>query len=219
MNMNETLRKFSIFIGFGLLFVSMFWSQSGFNFDLVGDGGGTSFAVFIGWFLAISVTVVQFVFSTNFKELNASLIFFGVIAYAYSIYTNYLGISHFQGGDGNVYGAWSLALVLDGVPEPLIAWGLRQSLQGDWIGNLIKSLSSSSYSQKEPKTENSAYGRLPKKNQVPSSVTPQHVMRIPGAPQQYRTKGQNPTKAREPFGDWTEEDLPNFIHKSGRYKK
>lgn len=136
--MNPLLRKLAVVIGIGILMVSMFWSQDGFNFDLAGDSGGTSLAIFIGWFLAVSVTIIQFVFSTNFKDLNASLIFFGIIAYAYSIYTNYLGVTHFQGDSANPYGAWILALVLDGVPEPLIAWGLYESLQGDWIGNLIK---------------------------------------------------------------------------------
>lgn len=136
--MNPLLRKIAVIIGIGILFVSMFWSQDGFNFDLAGDSGGTDMAIFIGWFLAVAVTVIQFVFSTNFKDLNASLIFFGIVAYSYSIYTNYLGVTHFQGGASNPIGAWILALVLDGVPEPLIAWGLYESLQGDWIGNLIK---------------------------------------------------------------------------------
>jgi len=29
---------------------------------------------------------------------------------------------------------------MDGVPEPLIAWGLYESLSGDFIGNLMKIL-------------------------------------------------------------------------------
>ena len=136
--MNNLLRKTAVVIGLFLLGVSIFWSQDGFNFNLAGDSGGSNVALFVGWGLAISVSVVQFVFSTNYRELNASLITFGVLAYVYSIYTNYQGITHFQGETANSFGAWILGFVMDGVPEPLIAWGLRESLSGDFIGNLIK---------------------------------------------------------------------------------
>ncbi len=136
--MNYALRKFSFFIGFGLLAVSMYWSQDGFNFNVAGQSGYQNMAVLIGWFLAISVTCIQFVFSSNYKELNASLILFGVLAYAYSIYTNYQGILHFQGDAKNNIGAIVLGIVMDGIPEPLIAWSLYESLSGDWIGNIIR---------------------------------------------------------------------------------
>ena len=136
--MNNLLRKIAIIIGVFLLGVSIFWSQDGFNFDLAGDSGGTDVAIFIGWGLALSVSVVQFVFSTNYRDLNASLITFGILAYVYSIYTNYQGIVHFQGESANKVGAIILGFVMDGVPEPLIAWGLRESLAGDFIGNVIK---------------------------------------------------------------------------------
>lgn len=140
--MDNTLKKLAIAVGLALLGISMFWSQDGFNFDLAGDSGGGNVAVFVGWTLAVSVTVVQFVFSTNFNKLNASLIIFGILAYVYSIYTNAHGIMHFQGENANKFGAWILGLVMDGVPEPLIAWGLGESLTGDFVGNILKSLSS-----------------------------------------------------------------------------
>lgn len=138
--MNGKLRRMAIVVGLFLLGLSAMWSQDGFNFDLAGDSGGTNVAIIAGWGLAVSVTVVQFVFSTNYNKLNPSLITFGIIAYAYSIYTNKLGISHFQGGSANNIGAWILAFVMDGVPEPLIAWGLGESLSGDFIGNILTML-------------------------------------------------------------------------------
>ncbi len=140
--MEPSLRKLAVIVGIGLLGVSIFWSQDGFNFDLSGTSGYGNLATFIGWFLALSVTVVQFVFSTSYKELNASLKFFGILAYIYSIYTNYWGILNFQGwatGQPEFqFGGAMLAFVMDGVPEPLIAWGLYESLGGDFIGNLLK---------------------------------------------------------------------------------
>lgn len=141
--MNNWLRKLSIFIGIGLLFISIFWSQDGFNFSLAGSSGGGQFALYFGWFIAFAVCIIQFVFSTNFKELNPSLLLFGVLAYVYSIYTNYQGIIHFQGLQPSPLGAGILAVFMDAVPEPLIAWGLYESMQGDLVGNLMKWVNSS----------------------------------------------------------------------------
>lgn len=141
--MNYAIRRIAFFVGVGLLIVSMYWSQDGFNFDVAGQSGYQTAAVVIGWFLAISVTCIEFVFSSNYRELNASLIFFGILAYAYSIYTNYEGILHFQGDSPSKMGAFILGVVMDGVPEPLIAWSLHESLSGDFIGNLIKAVFSS----------------------------------------------------------------------------
>lgn len=154
--MEPILRKISVVVGFGLLVVSMFWSQDGFNFDLAGSSQYGMMAVIIGWFLALSVTVIQFVFSSGYKDLNASIIVFGVLAYAYSIYTNYWGILNFQGwveGEPFRVGAALLAFVMDGVPEPMIAWGLYESLRGDFIGNLMKAMGSTPQGSKEVRQE------------------------------------------------------------------
>jgi hypothetical protein len=137
-NMNTVLRRVAFVMGLILLLISIYWSQDGFNFNIAGDSGGTDMAIFVGYTIAVAVTVVQFVFSTNLRELNASLLVFGLIAYAYSIYTNYQGILHFQGTQPNNIMAWILGFAMDGVPEPLMAWGLRESLSGDFVGNLFK---------------------------------------------------------------------------------
>lgn len=149
--MNNALRRISFFVGVGLLALSMYWSQDGFNFNVAGQSGYETTALIIGWFLAISVTCIEFVFSSNYKELNASLIFFGILAYAYSIYTNYQGILHFQGDAQSKIGAFVLGVVIDGVPEPLIAWSLYESLSGDFVGNLIKTFASSPDRLQKPK--------------------------------------------------------------------
>lgn len=139
--MNRVLRLLALITGVFLLVISIFWSQDGFNFNVAGQSGYGGLALGIGYILAIAVTVIQFVFSTNFKELNASLLLFGIIAYAYSIYTNYQGIVHFQGDAPNKVAAFFLGLCMDGVPEPLIAWALKESLSGDFVGNLLATLS------------------------------------------------------------------------------
>lgn len=137
-SMNVVLRRIAVVTGIILLVISIKWSKDGYNFDVAGDSQWTSQAVLIGYALAVAGTVVQFVFSTNLRELNLSLIVFGLVAYGYSIYTNAEGIMLFQGASRNPVAAWALGFIMDGVPEPLIAWGLMESLSGDFVGNLFK---------------------------------------------------------------------------------
>ena len=140
--MNHALRRISFFIGIGLLLISMYFNQDGFNFDIAGQSGYKTMALVIGWFLAITVNLIEFIFSSNFKELNPSLILFGIMAYGYSIYTNYLGILHFQGTSQNTTGALILGIFMDALAEPMIAWSLYESRGGDFVGNIIKSIGS-----------------------------------------------------------------------------
>jgi len=138
--MNRVLRLLSLVGGVVVLLFSIYWSQDGFNFDVAGDAGYSTLAVIGGYSLAIVVTIIQFVFSTNFRELNPSLLLFGFLAYGYSIWTNASGITHWQGTNTNSYGAWFLGFCVDGVPEPLIAWALGESLSGDFVGNVWNTL-------------------------------------------------------------------------------
>jgi len=140
--MNRLLRRIAVFVGLVLLGISIYWSAVGFNFTIAGDAASdyADAAVFIAYALAISGTVMQFIFSTSLKELNATLIILGLATYVYSIFTNKAGITHFQGSEANSLAAWGLAFFLDIAPEPLIAWGLYESLVGDFLGNLGKSL-------------------------------------------------------------------------------
>lgn len=136
--MTPVLKRVALVFSIGLLLISIRWSKDGFNFTVAGDAGGTTEAIAIGYFIAAAMTVLQFVFSTHIKNLNASLIVFGLIAYGYSIWTNYEGIIGWQGTAPNKIMAFILGLGMDGVPEPLMAWALGESLSGDFIGNLFK---------------------------------------------------------------------------------
>ena len=133
--LSRLLRPCAVLGGFLLIAISVYWSNAGFSFDLARQQGTVVTA--IGYTLAIICTLTQFVFATNLRELNPTLIFFGIVAYAYSIYSNYLGIVHFQGLDPDKFGAALLSFVVDGLAEPLIAWGMYASLEGDFIGNLL----------------------------------------------------------------------------------
>lgn len=138
--MNRILRIVALLTGVAILIVSIYWSQDGFNFGPAGDSGYTQTGKLIAYTLAIAVTVIQFVFNTNLDRLNSTLIVFGGLAYAYSVWTNKIGIVHFQGANTNEVAAWILGFCVDGVPEPLIAWAFGESLSGDLVGNAMKSI-------------------------------------------------------------------------------
>jgi len=88
----------------------------------------------IGFVFAVVVTLIQFIFTNDYKKLNPTLVVIGVLSYVYSIYTNKLGAHNLlQMNDAM---AWITAAFADVVAEPMIAWGLGESLVGDLLGNL-----------------------------------------------------------------------------------
>lgn len=137
--MNGNLRKIARLTGFAVLAISIYFSYDGFDQSVSGENPGYSgLAVLIGFTLAIVVSVMQFIFGTNFKDLNWTLRIAGIAAYVYSIYTNYLGVKHVLGADE--FMAWASAFFMDIYPEPAIAWSLGESLTGDLFGNIGKIL-------------------------------------------------------------------------------
>jgi len=208
--MNKALRALAVICGLGILGISIFWSQDGFNFDLAGTSGYGDMALFLGYFLAVCVSVIQFVFSTRYSELNATLKFFGILAYVYSIYTNYFGVVHFQGytGEETRWSSLMLALVLDGVAEPLIGWGLYESKTGDMIGNLIKTIQDGFVEEKRPSRPVQEPYRAPKSN-----------YKAKHRPQTNRTQNRAPSSSRpqtsipQDFRSVTisDGDIPEFL--------
>ena len=132
--MNRFLKIASIGLGFALLYISIGWSKDGFGFDF-GVGMDKQKIEMYGYILALSATVLQFMFSTVYKELNPTLLLLGLIAYVYSIGTNIAGITVMQGNESPTLMSWILAIIMDVAPEPMIAWGLGDALAGDLLGN------------------------------------------------------------------------------------
>jgi len=77
-------------MGVAVLIVSMQFSQTGFGFKDEGIG-------YIGWVLAIAVTIAQFVFNSKVKNLNWTITSLGIMAYVYSTWTNLLGFYNYDG--------------------------------------------------------------------------------------------------------------------------
>lgn len=137
--MERNLKNWARLTGYLLLLASMILSYRGFewNFSKV-DGLWSLVFICIGVLLTVAVSVIQLVFNTSYASLNLTLKVAGLLSYIYSIYTNYRGLQPFMSIDGNDYTVWVVAIFLDAVPEPLIAWSMGESLRGDLLGNIKK---------------------------------------------------------------------------------
>jgi hypothetical protein len=167
--LSKTLRRLAVRLGMAILIVSAYLSFDGFDGSV--NGGNPAYSLLgyaIGFVFAVTVSTLQFIFSTNIKGLNQTLKFAGLFSYVYSIYTNKLGASHLLGMDETM--AWITASFCDIVAEPMIAWGMGEALVGDLIGNFSKIIfgSREETPKSEPRQESrfqqsDALSRLPKK--------------------------------------------------------
>lgn len=170
--MNRILKRLSLIMGIILLVISMFFSYDGFDSSAGNGGNYQTLAKIIGWSIAIAVSTIQFVFSTDYQGLNWTLRVVGVVSYIYSIWSNKLGIAHtLLMPETN---AWIVSVFMDVVPEPLIAWSLGEALAGDVVGNIGKMLfggGSKTTSSAKKKSKHIVY---PKSNYKPK-FKPAHI--------------------------------------------
>jgi len=143
--MNKFLRISVTIAGVALLGQSIVWSKNGFGLDFKTT---SDTVVFVGYLLAIVASLLQFVFSTDFVDLNPTLVFLGIVAYVYSIYTNILGISEIQVDGANPFMRVVLAILIDMSPELMISWGLGESRSGDALTTIFKSFLDDSFPNK-----------------------------------------------------------------------
>jgi hypothetical protein len=133
-------KRLAIFIGIAILVISMYLSFDGFDGEVSGQNASYQFiGVVIGIVFAISVTIIQFIFTSEYSKLNPTLFVIGILSYVYSIWTNHLGAENILEMTSAM--SWITAAFADIVAEPMIAWGLGESLVGDLLGNMWKGFS------------------------------------------------------------------------------
>lgn len=186
-DLTDKLKRVSLVLGFAFLIVSMFLSYDGFDGSV--NGRNTSYeivAIIIGIILALGVSVLQFIFSSDVFELNTTLKIIGIASYAYSIYTNQLGAENLLSMEKGM--SWIVALFLDISAEPMIAWGMGESLIGDLFGNAGKAFwgvkTRSTGNQQKSYTSNQQ-----KKVSTPMGYRPSHR-----SPQTSISKGNKDTR-------------------------
>jgi hypothetical protein len=124
---------FALVTGLAMLYASIQFSRMGFEFE-----SNNQYA-WVGLVLALAATCAEMILNSSFRKLNWTVLFIGVCAYVYSVWTNIVGVQSLNGSAtpftivGIVTG-----LFLDIYPEVAMAWALEESKIGDLIGNIIK---------------------------------------------------------------------------------
>lgn len=137
----QLVHLMAIGVAIVLWFVSVQFSVDGFNFAL------PRFA-WIGYVLALSVTVIELVFNEEGMNHSLTIVAVGLLSYAYGVVTNVIGVWVAQGSPdlaanpmGIVFPA-VLGFFLEIAPEPLLLWGLMGTGARDLLGHLLNSRNS-----------------------------------------------------------------------------
>ena len=120
-----------VWVGYASIFLSR--KGIGFSDDLN----------WMAWGIAIALFCAEFMFNSQFDELSWTMILIGVGAYLYSIGVNINGFYYYRGIEGTLWTNFDLTnlgggMFMDIYPEIAVAWALRESKVGDFLGNLVK---------------------------------------------------------------------------------
>lgn len=183
--METTLLRVARIVGFGILTISAYFSFDGFDQSVTGSNPAYStLATVIGVAMCISISIIQFVLSSRYDQLNLTLKVIGFASYVYSIWTNYLGAKHIMGMSTEV--ALIVAFFFDVVPEPLISWSFGDAMKGDLFGNLVKTVLGVGASRHQSRpTQTFQPMKMPQNPQQSQSNQPQNR---PFSPNQTRPK-------------------------------
>jgi hypothetical protein len=134
----QLVHLLAIGVAIVLWFISVQFSADGFKFAL------PNYA-WIGYVLALAVTVIELVFNEEGMNHSLTIVAVGLLSYGYGIVTNILGIWAAQGSPdiasnpiAIVFPAL-LGFFLEIAPEPLLLWGLMGTGARDFLGQLLNS--------------------------------------------------------------------------------
>lgn len=134
----QLIHLLAIGVAIVLWFISVQFSADGFNFAI------PRYA-WVGYVLAIAVTVIELVFNEEGMHHSLTLVAVGLLSYGYGIVTNVMGIWAAQGSPdiaanpvGIVFPVL-LGLFLEIAPEPLLLWGLMGTGARDFLASLLNS--------------------------------------------------------------------------------
>ncbi len=141
--MNETrysqlVRLLAVAVAILLWVMSIVFSADGFEFVM-------PHYRWMGYVLALSVTVLELVFLEEGLKHSLTIVAVGLLAYLYGIVTNVIGIWIAQASPDPTVNPMvllfpaMLGFVLEITPLPLILWGLMGSSMRDVLGHLFGS--------------------------------------------------------------------------------
>ncbi len=119
-----------------LWFISVQFSVDGFAFILPKYR-------WMGYLLALSITVIELVFNEEGMKHSLTVVAIGILSYLYGIVTNIIGIWAAQGSQDAsanpiiLMFPVVLGFFLEVAPEPLFIWGLLGTGMRDLLGHLF----------------------------------------------------------------------------------
>lgn len=128
-NYDKFRRLVAFVFGVGVLLTSLYFSKAGFSFKVENED-----IWWVGWVIAGAVSAAQFMFNTERKELDWTIVLVGLTAYIYSIWSNIQGWESLRGVQD--YMNWAGGIFMDVFPEKAIAWSLGAIKVGDFVGNI-----------------------------------------------------------------------------------
>lgn len=186
-NLLRIKRILALIVSVGLTGISIWFSKKGFGIE------SDEKIIWVGWFLGITVNVIELVFNTSVQKLNPTLIAAGMVAYGYGLYTNYAGLHEIL---SNPWFALVVGIFMEVLPEPLLAWAIQVYDGGDVVGNIGELLwitnkptntgfqhnTVSIYKQQKPEYPNTSFGKSkpssPSKKVVSNIFNPKYTDRF-----------------------------------------
>ena len=132
----QLVRLLAVLVALLLWFISVQFSVDGFNFILPKYR-------WMGYLLAIAVTVIELVFNEEGMRHSLTLVAVGLVSYLYGILTNVVGVWAAQGSPDLTSNPFAmlfpalLGFFLEVAPEPLLVWGLVGTGVRDLLGHLV----------------------------------------------------------------------------------
>ncbi len=132
----QLVRMLAVAVAALLWLMSIQFSAGGFNFVM-------PHYIWMGYALGIAITVLELVFAEEGMKHSLTLAAVGLLAYAYGIFTNVIGIWAAQGSPDLSTNPASLifpvvlGFVLEVTPEPLLLWGLMGTGVRDVLGQIF----------------------------------------------------------------------------------
>ncbi len=130
------VRMGSVAVAIVFWFISVIFSANGFNFIM-------PHYQWMGYVLALSVTVLELVFVEEGFEHAPTVATVGLLAYIYGVVTNVIGIWTAQGAPDistnpmTLLFPMLLGFLVEVAPEPLILWGLMGTSARDVLGRIF----------------------------------------------------------------------------------
>jgi len=113
------------------MYISATFSKDGFAFEMGGYG-------WMGWALSALCIVIQLYWNRMEGDKGLTIYVVGMSIYGYSIYTNFVGVSIAQVGDGWVF-PLLFSLILDILPEPFFVMALA-GIVSDPLGKAVEGM-------------------------------------------------------------------------------